>query len=131
MPLQRAGNEPKDASEKALYALLALLSSNHEGQQQFYKWDGVKVVHKLLESDPGVKQLRKVLDLVTDLSDTPGGARVSRSAHGLIACRLSCLISCRELAAVNFTINLLARDLTDLFSVSDHCLLPAGRKSFS
>ena len=73
---QRAGSGSKDEAEKALYAILALLSSNHEGQRQFYHGGGVKVLKALLSAEPGTRQLRKVLDIITDLTDALGKVEV-------------------------------------------------------
>lgn len=75
--MQHAAHQSGDASEKALYVISALVSSNHEGQQQFYSSKGVAVIRSLLAKELSTRQHRKVLNLITDLTDVEGDMEVS------------------------------------------------------
>ena len=75
---QHALEQSGEASEKALYVLSALVSSNHEGQHQFHSSKGVSVIRSLLSKELSTRQHRKVLNLITDLTDVDGEVEVSR-----------------------------------------------------
>jgi hypothetical protein len=77
MAVQNSLSEVGDVSEKGLYAISALVSSNHEGQRQFYRAGGVATIRRLLEADISTRQLRRALNLVTDLTDVEGDVEVS------------------------------------------------------
>lgn len=75
--MQNSLSEVGEVSEKALYAVSTLVSSNHEGQHQFYSAGGVATLRRLLEAEISTRQLRRVLNLVTDLTDVVGEVEVS------------------------------------------------------
>lgn len=75
---QHALEQSGEASEKALYVVSALVSSNHEGQHQFHSNKGVSVIRSLLSKELSTRQHRKVLNLITDLTDVDGEVEVSR-----------------------------------------------------
>ena len=74
--LQHAAQGTDEASQKALYALSALISSNHEGQHQFYRSKGLTTIQELLALDLSTKQQRKLLNIVTDLTEVEGKVEV-------------------------------------------------------
>ena len=81
---QHAAHLSADASEKALYVVSALVSSNHEGQQQFHSNSGVSVIRSLLAKELSTRQHRKVLNLITDLTDVDGEIEVRWRLRPLI-----------------------------------------------
>ena len=74
--VQHAAHLSTEVSEKALYVISALVSSNYEGQQQFHSNKGVSVIRSLLANELSTRQHRKVLNLITDLTDVDGEIEV-------------------------------------------------------
>ncbi len=75
--MQHAIEQSGDALDKALYLISALVSSNHDGQHQFHSQNGVSVIRSLLSEELSARQHRKVLNLITDLTDVDGEVEVS------------------------------------------------------
>lgn len=90
--LQNVGSADLAVSEKALYAVSALIRNSHDGQHRFYQEQGPKALVRLLEGDPSRRQLRKIVDLVKDLADAEAFVEVALtySLSGFVASKSRC-----------------------------------------
>ena len=94
--VQNAGSSSGPVSEKALYALSSLISNNHEGHLQFYNAGGVAAIKHLLANAYSHSQLRKLLNLITNLMDVHGEVEVCPSAAKSASRRLDQAIPMHE-----------------------------------
>ena len=79
--LQVAQSGDSEASRKGLYALATLLRNNDLARDQFYNSSGVLMLRKLLEEPKQSEPVqRKILNLVTDLSQADLHTQVSATA---------------------------------------------------